>query len=328
MASMSTWLLTGGAGYIGAHIVRSLQESGRQVVVLDDLSSGVADNVPSDVALVRCSILDQDTVASTLRSHRVEGVIHLAAKKAAGESVYEPLHYYEQNVEGMRRLLAAMLDSDVHRLVFSSSAATYGETQVARLTEETPTVPTSPYGETKLIGEWMAKDLARIGQLQLLALRYFNVAGAVAPDLGDRSVANLIPIALRAVASGDRPPVFGADYNTRDGSCIRDYIHVADLAHAHTSAVALLDTQQADEPISRTYNVGTGEGATVFEVLEQVRLATGIEFEPEIVGRRLGDPAQVVADPGKIRRDLGWSAHHGLADMVSSAWASWQHFNG
>jgi UDP-glucose 4-epimerase len=322
---MSTWLLTGGAGYIGSHIVRSLRSSGHRVVVLDDLSTGIAHNIPSDVTFAEANILQQDVVADALDTNHVDGVIHLAAKKAAGDSVFDPLHYYEQNVEGMRRLLAAMVDTGVQRLVFSSSAATYGETQVPFLNEETPTVPTNPYGETKLIGEWMAKDLARIGKLQLISLRYFNVAGAGSPELGDTSVANLIPMVFRALSKGERPQVFGADYNTRDGSCIRDYIHVADLADAHVAAVSHLDAQPADAIVSQLYNVGTGMGATVLEVMEQVRTATGIEFEPDVVARRLGDPAQVVADPAAIRRDLGWSAQHDLADMVASAWASWRH---
>jgi UDP-glucose 4-epimerase len=323
----TTWLLTGGAGYIGAHIVRSLQQLAIGVVVLDDMTDGVAENIPADVPLVQANILDTPAVEQALRQHNIDGVIHLAAKKAVGESVERPLHYYEQNVLGTHSLLTAMEHATVKNVMFSSSAAVYGETGLEVVNEESPTVPTSPYGETKLISEWMIKDQARATGLSYVSLRYFNVAGAGSAELGDRGVFNLVPIVLRALTRGERPKVFGADYATRDGSCIRDYIHVADLADAHATAVVHLNARRADGPQTmRAYNVGTGTGTTVLEVMDAVREVTGIDFEPEVVGRRAGDPARVVGSPDRINRELGWAATRSLHDMVASAWEAFRAF--
>lgn len=321
-----TWLLTGGAGYIGAHIVRALQGIGREVVVIDDLTGGFHENVPTGVPVVECNVLDQSRVEAALRDYGVVGVVHLAAKKAVGESVSKPLWYYEQNVIATHHLLSAMETVGVRRMVFSSSAAVYGEVAVASVNEETPTVPTSPYGETKLINEWMIKDQAVAGRLSYINLRYFNVAGAGAPELGDRGVNNLIPMVFRALTTGATPQVFGADYNTRDGSCVRDYIHVNDLADAHATAVEHLDAQTGSgADVFREYNVGTGTGTTVLEIMDAVRKVTGLEFEPEVVARRPGDPASVIASAARITRELGWEAKHDIHDMVASAWRSWQH---
>jgi len=320
-----TWLLTGGAGYIGAHIVRALRSSGRRVVVLDDLSTGSADTVPDDVPLVEASILDGDRIATALREHAVTGVVHLAAKKAAGESVERPLHYYEQNVTGTQRLLAAMVETGVRRMLFSSSAATYGTPDTDVVTEESPTVPESPYGESKLVSEWLIKDVARAHGMDWISLRYFNVAGAGAPELGDVGVHNLVPLALQALSNGEAPRVFGDDYPTRDGSCIRDYIHVVDLAEAHAAAAARLEDGAGSDgsAFGEIYNVGRGEGITVKEVLAAVRRITGHDVEPVVVGRRAGDPSQIVASAEKIERDLGWTARFDLDDMVRSAWEAW-----
>ena len=321
-----TWLLTGGAGYIGAHIVRSLKENGHRVIVVDDLSGGFRENVPSDVPLIECNVLDRDRVEAAMREHAVVGVIHLAAKKAVGESVDKPLWYYEQNVIATHHLLAAMESVGVRRMVFSSSAAVYGEVAVASVNEEIPTKPTSPYGETKLVDEWMIKDQAVAGKLSYVNLRYFNVAGAGAPELGDRGVNNLIPMVFRALTEGGTPQVFGADYNTRDGSCVRDYIHVVDLASAHVAAVQHLNSRaEGTDPVFREYNVGTGTGTTVLEIMDAVREVTGIDFEPEIAARRPGDPPAVVASSARINRELGWSAKYGVRDMVASAWDGWNH---
>ncbi len=318
-----TWLLTGGAGYIGPHIVRSFLGAGKQVVVLDNLSNGFADNVADGVTLIEADLADADAVRSTINDHHVSGVVHLAALKAAGESVEQPLMYYRQNVMGMLVLLEQVVDAKVRNLVFSSSAATYGETRVEFLNEETPTVPSNPYGETKLIGEWMLRDVQRATFVDFVALRYFNVAGAGDPALGDRGVNNLIPMVFRALTNGESPQVFGADYDTEDGSCVRDYIHVADLADAHLAAAARLERLKPGERLAATYNVGRGQGATVFQVMEAVREVSGIEFESAVVARRPGDPARVVADPSNIERELGWTAHRDLHDMVTTAWDSW-----
>ena len=315
-----TWLLTGGAGYIGGHIAHALRAAGHGVVVLDDLSTGVRDRVPEDVPLVEASLRDAEAVRAALRDHAVSGVVHLAAKKAVGESVERPLYYYAENVTGTQVLLDAMLDEGISRIVFSSSAAVYGSPDTEVVTEESPTVPVSPYGESKLIGEWLMRDVGRAVGVHWVSLRYFNVAGAGAPHLGDIGVFNLIPLVFQALSRGERPQVFGGDYPTRDGSCVRDYIDVVDLARAHVAAAERLQRGPAGE----VYNVGRGEGVTVKEVLEVARDVTGHDFEYDVVDRRSGDPACIVANAEKISRDLGWMAGRDLKDMVRSAWEAWQ----
>ena len=316
-----TWLLTGGAGYIGGHIAHALKDAGLGVVVLDDLSTGLVSRVPEGVPLVPTSVLDTDGVAAALREHRVTGVVHLAAKKAAGESVEQPLRYYRENVTGFERLLTAMGDAGVGRIVFSSSAAVYGSPDTEVVTEESPTVPVSPYGESKLIGEWLLRDLARAAGLSWVSLRYFNVAGAGAAHLGDTGVFNLIPMVFQALSRGQRPKVFGDDYPTPDGSCVRDYIDVVDLADAHVVAAERLADSAGG--VGEVYNVGRGEGVSVKEVMEVARKVTGIDFTYDVVGRRPGDPPRIVASAEKIGRDLGWHARRDLDDMVTSAWEAW-----
>jgi UDP-glucose 4-epimerase len=315
-----TWMLTGGAGYIGAHIVRAFDAAGLPLVVLDDLSTGIRENVAADVPFVQASVGDSEAVRAALREHGVTGVLHLAAKKAVAESVEKPLLYWDENVGGMRSLLQSCADEGVDRVLFSSSAAVFGNPPVDFVNEETPVAPMSPYGETKLVGEWMLRDLAAATGLRWAALRYFNVAGTGAPELADRSVNNLVPMTFRALTAGRNPQLFGDDYDTRDGSCIRDYIHVVDLAEAHAAAAARLD----EAPIGEVFNVGRGEGVTVTEVFATVREVTGIDFTVDVVGRRAGDPAAYFADATKIGKELGWTARLDLADMVRSAWEAWQ----
>ena len=315
-----TWMLTGGAGYIGAHIVRAFDAAGLPVVVLDDLSTGIRENVPPEVPFVLASVGDSGAVRAALREHHVTGVLHLAAQKAVGESVAKPLLYWDENVGGMRSLLQSCLDEGVDRVLFSSSAAVFGNPPVDFVTEETPVAPMSPYGETKLVGEWMLRDVAAATGLRWAALRYFNVAGAGAPELADRSVNNLVPMTFQALTEGRNPQLFGDDYDTRDGSCIRDYIHVVDLAEAHAAAAARLD----EAPIGEVFNVGRGEGVTVSEVFATVREVTGIDFTVDVVGRRAGDPAAYFADATKIGKELDWTARLDLTDMVRSAWEAWQ----
>lgn len=316
-----TWMLTGGAGYIGAHIVRAFQAIDLPVVVLDDLSAGVRSNVPADVPFVQASVQDRDAVRSAMREHGVTGLLHLAAKKAVGESVEKPLLYWDENVGGMVDLLQAAADEGVKRVLFSSSAAVYGNPPVELVTEETPTGPLSPYGGTKLAGEQVLRDLAASDpSLRWAALRYFNVAGAGEPELGDRSIANLVPMTFQALSESRNPQLFGDDYDTRDGSCVRDYIHVVDLAAAHAAAAKRLD----EGPLGEVYNVGRGEGVTVTEVFETIRSVTGVDFEVDVVPRRAGDPTAYYADPAKIADQLGWTARLDLDEMVRSAWDSWQ----
>ncbi|PVZ08005.1 UDP-glucose 4-epimerase GalE [Actinomycetospora cinnamomea] len=309
------WLVTGGAGYIGAHTVRALRARGDTVVVLDDLSAGFVERVDDDVPLVRASTLDEDAVTAALTGHRLDGVLHFAARKSVPESVAQPLYYWRENVEGLRAVLSACARADVERFVYSSSAAVYGATTGAAVTEDAPCEPVNPYGTTKLVGEWLLADVHRATGLRYVALRYFNVAGAHDARLADRGRENLVPIALAAVARGDAPTVFGADYDTPDGSCVRDFVHVDDLADAHVAATALLDG-----PCAETFNVGVGRGYSVLEVMATVARVAGRPVDPVIADRRPGDPAAVVADVTRIRERLGWTALHDLDDIVTSAW--------
>ena len=317
---MTTWLVTGGAGYIGAHVVRELAASGRRVVVLDDFSSGLERKIPPGIPIVRASVADREAVSAALIEHRVDGVIHLAAKKAAGESVDIPLHYYRENVVGMLSLLEAMHETGVKRFVYSSSAAVYGTPFANPISEDSPLVPESPYGETKVVGEWMTRDQGIASGLSWVALRYFNVAGAASDDLGDNSVNNLVPMVFRALADGDRPRIFGDDYPTPDGTCIRDYIHVADLAEAHVAAAAHCESNES----ALALNVGRGVGSSVREVMNMVSEVVGSDVDPLTVGRRAGDPPASTAATVRILETLGWSARRDLRDMVASAWSAWQ----
>src|SRR3954451_4194228 len=324
---MANWLVTGGAGYIGAHVVAALHERGERAVVLDDLTTGERSRVPDGAVFVHGSILDEDVVRRTLREQSVAGIIHIAAKKQVGESVEQPLFYYRENVEGTRRLLEAAVAEGVQSFVFSSSAATYGMTDVDVVDEDTPTVPLSPYGTSKLVSEWMSRDVANATGLRVVALRYFNVAGAASPELGDPGVFNLIPMVFSELAAGRRPKVFGKDYPTPDGTCVRDYIHVGDIADAHVAALEQLATG-SDDRTFRVYNIGRGEGSSVLEVIGVVAKVTGLDTTPEFVDRRPGDPARIVGSVERIGKDLGWSARYDLDDMVASAWAGWQHRQG
>ncbi len=330
----STWLVTGGAGYIGAHVARKLRESGRRVVVLDDLSSGhrefvgdLGDGGDDGVRFVEGSVVDPAAVDEAIGAGagKVAGAVHLAGFKYAGVSVQRPLHTYTQNVTGMQVLLDRLLAHEVHNLVFSSSAATFGTPDVDLVTETTPTRPESPYGESKLIGEWIIADVAKVSPLAHTSLRYFNVVGSGYPDLYDSSPHNLFPLVLKALTEGRTPMVFGTDYPTPDGSCVRDYVHVDDLALAHVAAADALENGTTLEPV---YNLGSGDGLSVLQIMDAVRRVTGIEFTPEVRERRPGDPARIVATGKLAARDLGWTMRHSVDDMVASAWVAWQHVAG
>ncbi|MEN0129803.1 MAG: UDP-glucose 4-epimerase GalE [Brevundimonas sp.] len=319
---MSTWLVTGGAGYIGAHIVRAFTAQGLGVVVLDDLSSGHASFVPDAVPFVRASILDTAVLTAALREHEVAGVVHLAGYKYAGVSVQRPLHTYEQNVTGTASVLTAMAAAGVSSLVFSSSAAVYGTPRTDLVTEATPTAPESPYGESKLIGEWLIRDQARAtadsdAPLRHTSLRYFNVVGSGDAALVDTSPHNLFPLALEAVAAGRTPKIFGDDYPTPDGTCVRDYVHVSDIALAHVAAARALE---AGRPLEPAYNLGSGDGLSVRQIMAAVAAVTGRDVEPSIEARRPGDPARIVASGEAAARDLDWRMRHDLHEMVASDW--------
>ncbi|WP_432157147.1 MULTISPECIES: UDP-glucose 4-epimerase GalE [unclassified Streptomyces] len=321
-----SWLVTGGAGYIGAHVVRALAEGGQSVVVYDDLSTGTAERVPEGVPLVVGSVLDAERLGQAVRDHAVTGVVHIAAKKQVGESVEQPLHYYRENVTGLQTLLEVMAANGVDRIVFSSSAAVYGMPDVDLVTEDTPCLPMSPYGETKLVGEWLIKAAAAAHGLRAASLRYFNVAGAASPELADTGVFNLIPMVFERLEADEAPRIFGDDYATPDGTCVRDYIHVEDIASAHLAAARRLEDAPAGTALS--LNIGRGEGSSVREMVDRILKVTGREdLAPTVVERRAGDPARVVAAADRIHQELGWSARYDLDAMIESAWAGWRHWH-
>ncbi|SMH33413.1 UDP-galactose 4-epimerase [Rathayibacter oskolensis] len=311
------WLVTGGAGYIGAHVVRAFAEQGIDPVVVDDLSSGHDSFVPEGIPFHRGSILDEQLLDSVFAEHSIEGVVHVAGFKYAGVSVQRPLHTYEQNVTGTMRVLGAMQRAGVSSIVFSSSAAVYGAVDVDLVTESTPKSPESPYGESKLIGEWLLADAGRAHGVRHASLRYFNVVGSGYPDVYDTSPHNLFPLVFEALLAGRTPRINGDDYPTPDGTCVRDYIHVADLALAHVAAARRL---AAGEPIEPVYNLGSGTGASVGEIMRAIAASTGIDFTPEVAARRPGDPPRIVASGETAARDLGWEMRHSIAEMVESAW--------
>ncbi|GAA3147099.1 UDP-glucose 4-epimerase GalE [Streptomyces echinatus] len=315
-----TWLITGGAGYIGAHVVRAMSEAGERTVVYDDLSTGVAERVPAEVPLVRGSVLDADRLARTFAGHGITGVVHLAAKKQVGESVDRPLHYYRENVEGLRVLLEEVTRAEIPSFLFSSSAAVYGMPDVDVVTEETPCHPLSPYGETKLAGEWLVRATARATGLATASLRYFNVAGAAAPELADTGVSNLVPMVFERFTEGAAPRIFGDDYPTPDGTCVRDYIHVVDLAEAHVTVARAL---RSSPGTGLTLNIGRGEGVSVREMIDRINAVTGYDRAPTVTPRRPGDPARVVASAARIGTELGWQAKYDVQDMITSAWEGW-----
>jgi UDP-glucose 4-epimerase len=317
-----TWLITGGAGYIGAHVARAMTAAGERVVVLDDLSSGIPARLPAEVPLVRGSVLDRELVDRTLAEHAVTGVVHLAAKKQVGESVEQPLHYYRENVHGLTVLLEAVVAAGVRRFLFSSSAAVYGVPDMDLIPEGAPCEPINPYGETKLTGEWLARATGRAYSLSTACLRYFNVAGAARPELADTGVFNIIPMFFDRITRGEAPRIFGADYPTPDGTCIRDYIHVADLADAHLAVARRLEEQE--EPGDLTVNIGRGVGVSVCELADLVGEVTGWDQEPVVEPRRAGDAARAVAQVELITKELGWTASRDVRDMVESAWEGWR----
>ena len=312
-------LVTGGAGYIGSHVARLLTEAGTEVIIVDDLSTGKESRV-SGLTSYRMDLAEPSAVAELeqlMTKHKVASVIHLAALKQVGASVENPEEYFNKNLGGQANLLLAMRSTGVKKLVFSSSAAAYGVPDVELVSEDENTSPINPYGQTKLIGEWMVANAEAAWGLRFVNLRYFNVAGAGWNDLADTQILNLIPIVFEAINKKVKPKVYGDDYSTPDGSCIRDYVHVLDLAKAHIQA---LDYLENDKREFKTFNVGTGTGSSVFEVIDQIQKTSGINFEYEVVARRAGDPARLIADASRIETAMGWKAENSLVEIIESAW--------
>ncbi|MDD8022540.1 MAG: UDP-glucose 4-epimerase GalE [Paracoccaceae bacterium] len=322
MTAPARILVTGGAGYIGAHCCKSLARAGIAPVTFDNLSRGHRDVVkwgPLEVGDLR----DRGAVVRALIRHRIEAVIHFAALAYVGESMVRPTLYYDNNLDGMVSLLGAMAHVGVTQIVFSSSCATYGVPQSLPIDETTPQNPINPYGRTKLFCEWMLRDAAEAGDLRYVALRYFNAAGADPEgEIGERHTpeTHLIPLALMAAyGTGPALRVFGTDYPTPDGTCIRDYIHVADLAQAHLRALRYL----AEGGENLAANLGTGQGASVLEVIAAVERVTGRKVPVSFEARRPGDPAELVADPGLASVRLGFRAHHRDLDRMVADAAPW-----
>jgi UDP-glucose 4-epimerase len=320
MTGSGSWVVTGGAGYVGGHVVRALLRAGIDVVVLDDLSTGCIERVPPRVRRVVGRLDDRRVLDDALAG--AAGVVHLAAQTSAPASVTDPLSHYRANVADVVTLLAAMADHGIARLVASSSAAVYGGLPGVpaprAFAESHPLHPQSPYGTTKMIGELLLADVASRG-LRSIALRYFNVAGAGSPVLADRKPGGLPPQVLQACRTGRPLTVFGTDHPTPDGSAVRDFVHAEDVADAHVAAVLRLSEGGSGAAV---YNVGTGTGSSVLDVLARAGEVTGSAVPFEVGPRRPGDPSWAVADVSAIHRDLGWRATRDLTDCLASAWSA------
>ncbi|AWN36351.1 UDP-glucose 4-epimerase GalE [Methylobacterium radiodurans] len=319
-----TVLVTGGAGYIGSHMVLALVDAGQDVVVLDDLSTGFDWLLPPEVTLVRGDVADADLVARTIREHGCDALAHFAARIVVPDSVADPLGYYLANTVKTRALIETAVRSGIRHVIFSSTAAVYGEPATVPVPETLETNPINPYGRSKLMSEWMIEDAARAHGFSYVVLRYFNVAGADPRGRSGQSTPNathLIKVATQA-ALGRRGhmDVFGTDYPTPDGSCLRDYIQVSDLAEAHRVALEHLRAGGA----SLTLNCGYGRGYSVLEVVDVVKRVSGRDFEVRLSPRRPGDPARIVAGSDRIRAELGWVPRHDDLEGIVRQALDWE----
>jgi UDP-glucose 4-epimerase len=319
-----TILVTGGCGYIGSHMVHELADAGEQVVVLDDLSTGFRSALPKSVPLIVGNVGDEKLVAELLRTHAVSAIVHFAASIVVPDSVREPLRYYHNNTGNTRALLKSAVDHGVRHFIFSSTAAVYGNPASVPVSEDAPLQPMSPYGTSKLMSELILRDTSAAHGLKYVVLRYFNVAGAD-PKLrtGQSTVGatHLIKAAVETVLGlRQRLDVFGTDYPTADGTCIRDYIHVTDLVRAHSVALAHLRSGGDN----RIFNCGYGRGYSVLEVIEAVKRVSGRDFATRLAERRPGDPAAIVADGARIRAELGWKPEFDDLDAIVAHALGWE----
>lgn len=319
-----TVLITGGAGYIGSHMVHELADAGEPVVVLDNLSTGFRFLIPASVPFIAGSTGDRPLVAEIITRHRISAIIHFAASIVVPESVSDPLGYYSNNTMNTCALLDVAIKAGVQEFIFSSTAAVYGNAREVPVREDAPTAPISPYGTSKLMSEIMLHDAAMAHGLRFVILRYFNVAGAdprLRTGQATPAATHLIKVACET-AIGKRPKmnIFGTDYSTPDGTCIRDYIHVSDLAQAHSAALAYLRSGGA----SATFNCGYGRGASVLEVIAAVRRASGYDFPVELSPRRPGDPPALVANVERIHAALPWRPRFQNLDTIVSHALAWE----
>jgi UDP-glucose 4-epimerase len=317
-------LVTGGAGYIGSHMVHALIDAGERVVVLDNLSTGFAWSMPSSVPLVIAETGDQLRVAAVIAEHRVDAIIHFAASIVVPDSVRDPLGYYRNNTMNSRALLEVAVNSGIRQFIFSSTAAVYGNAETTPLGEDAPLAPMSPYGSSKLMTETMLRDVGAAHDLNYIILRYFNVAGAdplLRTGQSTVGATHLIKVAVEtALGMRQQMQVYGTDYDTPDGTCIRDYIHVADLVSAHMAALSHLRRDRD----SATLNCGYGHGYSVLEVIDAVKRVSGRDFDTVRNAPRPGDPAVIVADSSRIRAQLGWAPHFDSLDTIVSHALAWE----
>ena len=312
---MNKVLVIGGAGYIGSHVAYELLNEGYSVRIYDDFSNGLHRRVDGKFRdIVEGDILDREKLIEAM--HGIDAVIHLAAKKAVGESVTNPLKYYENNVGGTLNILAAMSVKKVKTMVFSSSAAVYSPNDKDAVEESDATVPLSPYGATKLLSEQLITSVGEAEKISHISLRYFNVVGSAISEFGDNSKDNLVPKVFSALKSGNRPEIYGASYPTPDGSCIRDYIHVQDLAKAHIAALKRCESDFT----SAVYNVGSGRGYSVKEMMAQISETLGKDINPIVAPARAADSPKLIASIEKIERELGWKPVATLKEMIDSSW--------
>ncbi len=317
---MAKILIVGGAGYIGSHNVRMFLDKGFEVVIVDNLNTGHTKAIDKRATFYKEDIRNKDKMVEILKKEKVDAVVHFAALSLVGVSMKDPLAYFDNNVYGMIALLEAMQETGVNKIVFSSSAATYGEQKQMPLTEESPTQPTSVYGETKLMMETIIRWCDKCIGMKYVSLRYFNAAGAIEDgSLGEdhNPETHLIPLILQVpLGKRDHISVFGQDYETRDGTCIRDYIHVQDLADAHVRAINWL----LEGHDSEIFNLGSGDGQSVNEMITCAEKIVGKEIKKEYVERRPGDPATLIASNKKAKEKLGWNNDHSLEDIMSTAY--------